>query len=384
MAERLVSVITDNIVSPLGLSTEENLAAVLAGKSAIRKQEDLWDLPEAFAASMFDQNKLIQTCDEEGIDRTLTLFERLVLLSVKLALVQTDIDITSRRVLFILSSTKGNIDLLRENPDALPPERVFLGETARIIARHLGNPNSPLVVSNACISGAAAQITAMRLLQSGLYDAAVICGADLLSPFIVSGFQSLKALSEAPCRPFDEERMGINLGDAAATIVLKADTSMYPKGWILHKGAIRNDAFHITNPSRTAEGCCRALQQVTEGLLSEDIAFINAHGTATLFNDEMEAVAIHRAGFQNVPTNSLKGYFGHTLGAAGIVETIISMHTADKGIVLGTKGFDALGTSRPIQVQATHSKMREANTFVKLMSGFGGCNAAMLFKKENP
>ena len=155
---------------------------------------------------------------------------------------------------------------------------------------------------------------------------------------------------------------------------------MSEDSWQAVKGAVRNDASHISNPSKTAEGCYRSLRSVTDGVDRTDIAFINVHGTSTLYNDEMEAVAIARAGLQDTPINSLKGYYGHTMGAAGVLETILSMHALDEGLVLATRGFEELGVSRRVNVSAQNMPV-SGNAFVKLLSGFGGCNAAMLFRK---
>lgn len=382
MADRIAIAVADNIVSPLGFTTADNYAAVKRGDTTLQRYEGLWGLPTPFAASMVNREKVLTACADAGINGSFTFFELMVLLSVTKALQQCDIDITSKRTLFVLSTTKGNIDLLRKSVPGVANERLMLGVTAKVIANYFHCPNEPVVVSNACISGLCAQIEAVRLLRAGFYDTVVVCGADILSPFIVSGFQSLMALSDEPCRPFDEERLGINLGDAAATIIYKGITADELKTgqWYMARDAIRNDAFHISGPSRTAEGCYRALQNVLQGVNTNDIAFVNAHGTATLFNDEMESVAIDRAGLSELPVNSLKGYFGHTMGAAGVLETIISMYAADEGIVLGTKGFENLGVSRRVNVSA-ENRQASKHAFVKMMSGFGGCNAAVAFRE---
>lgn len=382
MADRIAIAVADNIVSPLGFTTADNYAAVKRGDTTLQRYEGLWGLPTPFAASMVNREKVLTACADAGINGSFTFFELMVLLSVTKALQQCDIDITSKRTLFVLSTTKGNIDLLRKSVPGVANERLMLGVTAKVIANYFHCPNEPVVVSNACISGLCAQIEAVRLLRAGFYDTVVVCGADILSPFIVSGFQSLMALSDEPCRPFDEERLGINLGDAAATIIYKGITADELKTgqWYMARDAIRNDAFHISGPSRTAEGCYRALQNMLQGVNTNDIAFVNAHGTATLFNDEMESVAIDRAGLSELPVNSLKGYFGHTMGAAGVLETIISMYAADEGIVLGTKGFENLGVSRRVNVSA-ENRQASKHAFVKMMSGFGGCNAAVAFRE---
>ena len=379
VAERLAVVVADHIVSPLGFSTSNNYAAVKAGRTGLQRYSGKWGLPEPFMAALIDRDEALAVCEQAGIHGHYTFFERLAILSVQQALQQCEVDVTSSRTLLILSTTKGNVDLLREPQEGIAEERVLLGEAAKTIAAYFGNPNQPLVVSNACISGVCAQIEAERLLKAGVYDAVIVCGGDILSPFIVSGFQSLMALTDTPCRPFDEDRTGINLGDAVATIIYKGVTEQREGVWTVAKGAIRNDGYHISSPSKVGEGSFRALRQILEGVDAEEIAVVNAHGTATLFNDEMESVAIDRAGLGGVPVNSLKGYFGHTMGAAGILETIITMRALDEGLVLATKGYENLGVSRPVQV-TKQNQTTQKRTFVKMISGFGGCNAAMLLK----
>lgn len=379
VAERLAVVVADHIVSPLGFSTSDNYAAVKAGQTGLQRYSGKWGLPEPFMAALIDRDEALAVCERAGIHGHYTFFERLAILSVQQALQQCEVDVSSSRTLLILSTTKGNVDLLRESQEGIPEERVLLGETAKTIAAYFGNPNQPMVVSNACISGVCAQIEAERLLKAGVYDAVIVCGGDILSPFIVSGFQSLMALTDTPCRPFDEDRTGINLGDAVATIIYKGVTERREGVWTVAKGAIRNDGYHISSPSKVGEGSFRALRQILEGVDPEEIAVVNAHGTATLFNDEMESVAIDRAGLGGVPVNSLKGYYGHTMGAAGILETIITMRALDEGLVLATKGYENLGVSRPVQV-TKQNLTTQKRTFVKMISGFGGCNAAMLLK----
>lgn len=365
--------VADSIISPLGCSTEENYQAVKAGCSALREYR--WsDLPEPFVASLMEGERW------KGND-VLTRFETLVIEAINNILPQIDFDISSPRVIFVLSTTKGNVDLL-EGRDGTPADSSpYPGETARKIAAHFGNTNRPIVVSNACISGLCAQIAAVRALESGRYDYAVVVGADVQSRFIISGFQSFKALSPEPCKPFDANRLGLNLGEAAAAIVYQRVEKVQSGQWVAGTGAICNDANHISGPSRTGEGSYRALKTLLEDADVDDIAFVNVHGTATLYNDEMESIAIERAGLIDKPVNSLKGYYGHTMGAAGVMEVILSMRAVEDHTILGTKGFDSLGVSKNVKVCPEH-RSTDKNSFIKLLSGFGGCNAAMLFTRS--
>ena len=372
--------VAHNILSPLGMTTAENYAAVKAGRSMLKRYEGLWDLPEPFVASLMDRDKVEQDFVEIADNKKYTFFEKMIILSATKALKQTDIDPKSNKVQFVLSTTKGNVFLLDKRETGFPQERVLLGVAARQMTDFFHNPNTPLVVSNACISGVCAQIEAMRNLESGAFDYVVVVGCDVQSAFIVSGFQSFKALSVEPCKPFDANRTGLNLGDAAATIIYTRKDQVDENEWVACRGAIRNDANHISGPSRTGEGSYRALKVALGNVNSEQLAFINTHGTATLYNDEMESVAIERAGLAQVPVNGLKGYYGHTMGAAGILETILSMQAIDDNNILATRGFETIGVTHPL-VLSNQNQPTEKRMFIKLLSGFGGCNAALLMAK---
>ena len=372
--------IADNIISPLGMTSEANYEAIKAGRSELKHHDGLWGLPEPFVASLMNREAMAEEFASIQLDECYTFFEKMIILSASKAIQNAGIKASSENVLFILSTTKGNVFLLDKRETGFPQERVSLGMAARQMIDYFHNPNPPIVVSNACISGVCAQIEAMRNLESGCFDYVVVVGADTQSAFIVSGFQSFKALSSETCKPFDAQRCGLNLGDAAATIIYTRKDKANENDWVACRGAIRNDANHISGPSRTGEGSYRALCVTLGNIPAERIAFINAHGTATIYNDEMESVAIERAGLANVPVNALKGYYGHTMGAAGILESILSMKAIDEGIVLATKGFDTIGVTHPLKLSNQHQPT-EKKAFIKLLSGFGGCNAALLFAK---
>lgn len=365
-------IIADNIISPLGETSEENYLSVKAGRSGIRAYEPgTCNIPEGFYASLLFED-----------------FETLALRSAQKAIANAQktmgnaqLELKGKRTAFILSSTKGNIE-----------ENISLADSAQRIASQLGIDSQPIVVCNACISGLSALILGNRLIDSGLYDAAIVCGCDTPRQFILSGFQSLKALSPEPCRPFDMERMGLNLGEAAATLILSKNP-IQGNSWRMGDGFIRNDAFHISTPSKTADGLYLSLQRTLESFTKEisstckqidlkaHLAFINAHGTATLFNDQMESVAIGRAGLSDLPANAYKSFWGHTMGAAGILETIISMKAIDDDTILGTKGFSELGVSGKMNICA-ENRPTDKKGFIKMLSGFGGCNATIWAAKK--
>ena len=358
---RKVVCIGESILSPLGATPAENFAAVCRGESALQRYEGMFGVREPFVASLMDRS--LWTAPGR------TFFDSIVIAAARRAVEAAGIDPASPRTAFVLSTIKGNIEYI-------DTQDVTLACSARRLADAFGNPNPAVVVSNACISGLAALLQGRRMLLSGRFDHVVVVGAEVQSRFIVTGFQSLKALSEAPCKPFDAARDGLNLGEAAAAVVLGFGES----GWELVDGAVRNDANHISGPSRTGEGSYKALRYVLKHTSPEELAFVNVHGTSTLYNDEMEAIAIDRAGLLDVPVNALKGTFGHTMGAAGILESILSMHAVDTGLVLPTRGFSELGVSRSVRVSA-QAGTTDKRAFVKLLSGFGGVNGALLFRK---
>ena len=370
--------IADNIVSPLGLSTSENLNSILGGKSMLTAHQEEFGLPQPFVGSIFNREVMNMEFNKNiiGSDK-FTFFENLCILTASYAIKEAQIDPSQKEVVFVLSTTKGNVGCL-ENSE--PDSNCYLAESALKIASYFNNPNTPIVVSNACISGVCAQISAIRLLLSQKYKTAVVIGCDVLSKFIISGFQSFKALSDNLCKPYDQNRQGLNLGEASATIILQRNQNPESDNWYYLNSSIHNDANHISGPSRTGEGSYRVLKDITKEIPFEEIAFINVHGTATPYNDEMESIAIHRAEMDEIPINALKGYYGHTLGAAGVLETILSMKAADKGIIIATKGFDIIGTSYSVNIS---SKQRDTDkrTIIKILSGFGGTNAGIAYRK---
>lgn len=381
--QQAVYILSDNIISSLGHTTDENLQHLTQGESGIKLCTDPAFSIFPFYTSRIDYERLLGDFKNFGNGNPYTKLEKMLILSVSEALKQCEIDPSSPRTLMILSSTKGNIDLLDE-PLGFDRERIYLWKLAQIIGEYFQCRNTPLIISNACISGLMAILVGKRLIEDGSYDHVIVSGADLVTHFVVSGFQSFKAVSPDPCKPFDIMRDGITLGEAAGTIILGKETQGSDISPVkITGGASSNDANHISGPSRTGDGLFLALRKaMTEaGLTAEDIGHISAHGTATVFNDEMESRAFGLAGLTNVPVNSLKGYWGHTLGAAGIIEAIAGIHSMKNNYLIKTLGFNTLGVPVGINVICDFRGYKQKN-FLKTASGFGGCNAAVIFEKS--
>ena len=374
----MIKVLSTNITSPLGFTTKENYQSIKNGRSALSVYHDWKGVPSLFTASLFNEDQAKQL-EREGFTR----FESMAIYSILEAISHTDVDVSSERTGLVISTTKANVEELSSSPDNDGDYR-GPGQSAVKIARALGFTTDPIVVCNACISGVTAQVLADRLISGGSYDTMVVCGADCQSAFVVAGFMSFKSLSPYECRPFDIERLGLNLGEAAATIVFGkvSATDSDNLSWKLVAGSLNNDAYHVSAPSPDGDGTYRAARSILEHVRPDSLATVSVHGTATMFNDQMESKAIERAQLSDVPVSALKGYYGHTLGAAGVLETIITMEAADDGIVLPVRGYSEIGVSGRVNI-SDQCRTTGNTSFIKLISGFGGCNGAVAFAKTS-
>lgn len=380
------------LITSLGFGIQENTEAIRACRSGIRIQEAGRISDSPLLAGMIDAVELERRAKEMQIT-DYPRMEQLFILAVQEVIFQSEASLREPDCALLLSTTKGNVDLLSKQVASdelvalgesngssiqLPTDSpAFLWKMAERIGNFFGACNQVDVISNACISGVSALIVAKRQIESGRYKRIIVAGGDILSHFITSGFLSFRSVSAQRCRPYDIQRDGLSLGEACGAVLL--ETQGNANDIILSGGAVSNDANHISGPSRTGDGLAMAINQAMEEaeVTPGDISFINAHGTATVYNDEMEAKAIHLAGLSTVPVNSLKPYFGHTLGASGIIETILCMEQLKTGIFYGTLGYETLGVPMPVTVYSTHQPM-PMKCCVKTASGFGGCNAAVV------
>ncbi len=394
MVRKKVYVIAGGMITSLGRGMDRNVAAIRSGFTGVSlhggflKDGDGKDIP--VMCGLVPEG-IVRTLEEEFAsgEKKLTRLELLAAGALSDAVSDAGSRgretcsgkerSTERRAL-VLSSTKGNIGILKEPDCGIPdlPEDVFPDVTAKKIGRLFGySPDDVYTVSNACISGVSSMVVAKRFIEYGLYDEVAVVGADELSEFIVSGFASFRSLSPEPCRPYDASRCGLNLGEAAAAVIL----SSRPESGaiVLSGGSVSDDANHISGPSRTGDGLYFAMRDAMEdaGVSREDISFVSLHGTATVYNDEMESKAVSLAGLSETPVQSLKPYTGHTLGASGVVETLFCIRQMQSGELWGTPGFRESGVPMPLDVSA-ESKRIGMRHCIKTASGFGGCNAAIV------
>lgn len=381
---QVVYAISDNIISSLGVNTQENLRQIYAEQSGITRIEDSQLYVEPVMASRLNWERVSSMPGYAAHD-TYSRLERVMIASATDALSKTDIQPDELDTIFIFSTTKGNVDVLAKNNGTVPTD-AYLYTTAQRVADHFNAANPPIVVSNACISGVVAPILAEHMLRTGKYTNAIIIGGDLLTEFVISGFESFKSVSISLCRPYDQNHDGLNLGEGVATLIVSTDASKVKdkKPIMLAGGSTSNDANHISGPSRTGEELKMAIESALAeaGLTADDIDMADAHGTATVYNDEMEAKAINLSGLGSKPLISLKSYFGHTLGASGLIETIVCIEALRQQMIPRTLGFENAGDTMHVNV-STQTSPATLRNIVKTASGFGGCNAALVLSTTN-
>lgn len=273
------------------------------------------------------------------------------------------------------------------------PERGRLREVAMhdcaastlAIVRHCGIEGYTTTVSTACSSAANAVLTAARLIRCGIADRMVAGGTDALSLFTLGGFGSLMILDKQPCRPFDADRAGLNLGEGAGYIVLQREDTLQKEPYAyLAGGANANDAYHQTASSASGEGCYKAMSDTLRkaGVAADKIDYVNAHGTGTPNNDLSESRALCRLFANKVPPfSSTKGFTGHTLAAAGGMEAVFSVQALHRGVICPNLNF-----SRPIEetglIPVTERRDAPLHYVLSNSLGFGGNCTSLLFSKD--
>jgi 3-oxoacyl-[acyl-carrier-protein] synthase I len=244
------------------------------------------------------------------------------------------------------------------------------------VRRTLALEGPAMTVSTACSSSAKVFAAAARYIEAGIVDAAVVGGVDSLCLTTMHGFASLQLVSDEPCRPFDASRKGMSIGEAAGFALVERGSGPLS---LLGYGE-SSDAYHMSTPQPDGEGALGAMREALSraSLAPEDIDYVNAHGTATPANDRAEDRALMRLFGKRVPVSSTKGFTGHTLGAAGIVEAIVCFLALEHGFLPATLNSSALepGLESVILLENRAAGVRRAlsNSF-----GFGGSNCSLVF-----
>ncbi len=290
------------------------------------------------------------------------------------------IDLAS--TVFIYCAAKGDIRTIDIGPSGHDYPSPLLELQAQQITKVLGiKPARTISISNACASGAAGVEVAKEYLERGMFSSAILFGFDSISEFVATGFNALGALSSQRARPFDSARNGLTLGEGVAIAILHADPKRRCDAEVVGAGS-SNDANHRTGPSRTGDGLFRAVVAAVNdaGCQQLKIGAVKCHGTATPFNDAMEAKAIKSFFCDDIPPCfSLKGALGHTSGGGSLMELLISVHLLKKRIAPPTAGFSSLGVEEPIPVSSSRQQIN-GDSILCLSAGFGGLNSAVIIK----
>lgn len=256
------------------------------------------------------------------------------------------------------------------------------------VAELLNIRGPSMTISTACSSSAKVFASAARWLNMGLVDAVLVGGADTLCLSVLHGFHALQLVSENTCKPFDVNRDGINIGEAAGFAILARRGDVSKHNIIAHKGIAlsgygeSSDAHHMSHPHPDGEGARLAIAQALETarLSPKNIGYINLHGTASRANDTIEGNLISRLFPHTTFASSTKGWTGHTLGAAGIVEAIIAMETLHTGLIPGTLNLQRVDPEIDLVMSAENSSA-DVEHVMSNSFGFGGNNAALIFSK---
>ncbi len=294
-----------------------------------------------------------------------------------------------RRAL-VLSTTKAGINALEKrfrgepcSTDALRHIRPDL--LAADLASETAVRGAVQCVSVACISGLLAIEQGASIINRGMADLVYAVGVDILSHFVLAGFTSLKSLDPEGCRPFDKGRIGLSLGEAGAAVVLArselaAETAAVVSGW-----GTSNDANHLTGPSRDGSGLASAITRALEKACCQpaDVDYLHLHGTGTPYNDAMESLAVRRVFGENAPpVGSSKGMLGHTLGAAGVLETILCVLALREKVMPGTPRLSHPDPVAPASILSAPRQVQKLNRVLKVNCGFGGTNSALVLERR--
>jgi len=381
------------IVSAIGLSVEENLSALMEGRSGIGPVRILDEAKDLLVGEVKLSNETLI----EQLGLTVKNVSRTSLLGLKAAKEAwgNSLHTPELRTGIISATSVGGMDrseifykdyLSENNPDFELLKTHDSGSTTERIAAELGISGYINTLSTACSSGANAIMLGARLLLQGKLDRVLVGGSDALTRFTINGFRSLMIYDDAWCRPFDESRSGLNLGEGAAFLLLENEKSTqisgneticYVNGW-----ANAADAYHQTASSPEGTGATLAIKHAIEksGISISDISYINAHGTGTKNNDLSESVALKNVFGEHIPPfSSTKSFTGHTLAAAGAIEAVFSILAIRHNLAYPNLNYKTEIAETGLVPVTRLQKELQINAVLSNSFGFGGNNSSLVF-----
>lgn len=383
------------VVSPLARGAAETMDRLVAGDRALRPLSlfSVEGSRSRIAAEVLGLTaaEVAPPGEEEGWSRT----DAMAVLAVREALAQSKLD-PAELDLIVGGTTAGMFETedllawLSRDPGAITPLKRMLSHPLSATADHVRSAVGPFrrvrSICSACSSGANAILLAATWLREGRAARVIAGGADGLCRLTYTGFGALSALDPNPCRPFDKRRAGLNLGEGAGFLVLETESAARARGALpiveLSGWAVGAEAHHITNPEKEGRTAARVMAAALRraGLSPADIDYVNAHGTATPLNDAMEAAALRAClgrEVERVPVSSSKGQIGHTLGAAGAIEAVITALAIQRGVMPPTMGLEEVDPACQLE-HVTEARRAPVRAAMSSSFGFGGTDSVLV------
>jgi 3-oxoacyl-[acyl-carrier-protein] synthase II len=393
------------VVSPLGCGVPDFWTALVAGRSGLGpiRSFDTGGATNAVAAEVagFRPAEHLSGSEIERLDRV----SQFAVAAARQATAEARLDLARldrTRIGVILATTLGGVAIgegyqrAQAGGASFPARRLlqvpYYAVAARL-GRMLGVRGPVVSPSIACASGTHAVGLALEFIRAGHGDAFVVGGAESLSPFVLHGFNCLRATTADTVRPFDARRRGLLLGEGAAVLVIESAAHAAARGIDaplvveVAGSGLAGDASHITAPARDGSGAARAMRAALRdaGVEPAAVDFVSAHGTGTPYNDAMEIAALATVlgeSAARIPVNSIKGAIGHTLGAAGSFEVIMAVQVLREGVIPPTVNCEELDPACRLDVVRGEARHRDVRTVLSTSSAFAGNNAALVLRRR--
>jgi 3-oxoacyl-[acyl-carrier-protein] synthase II len=390
-----VAVVAAGIVSPLGFGMEETLGSLRQGSDCVAPVTAFpVDRCRCQTAGQVSDTRLVEANRFLRHPERLHRVAQMMILALKEALAQAD---GFQPELTVMGTTSGGMTFGEQYYRSLAAKKAPSRHAASLIANY--TPQKPVmdaqeafgitapcqVIANACASGTNAIGHAFDCIRSGRYQRVLAGGYDAISELVFVGFDSLQASTPERCRPFDSERSGLVLGEGAAILALEnLETAQNRGAQILAEVigyGISTDNHHLTQPNPSGIGPRQAMEGAlrSAAISEEEIDYVNAHGTATPFNDASEGRAIAEL-FDGVPVSSTKGMMGHSLGAAGAIEAVVSLLALQHQVLPPNINFRRGDADLDLNIVANNAQAGRVRTVLSNSFGFGGTNASVILR----
>ena len=394
--KKIIAVTGIGVVTPYGIGMASLYEGLLAGKSCLVPAKNIFPNFEGTTATVSTLGDLNNSPDFRH-----SRSDRLAMVAAEDAVAELDRQQSwFRESGVVMASTVGGLSeidpTIMQNPSAwyrqkqgLARARTYaVGHVATSVGKHFALEGPCCAVSVACASGGMAIALAANMLLDGEAPMVLAGGSDALCPFTLSGFNALQSLDKEPCRPFDQHRKGLNIGEGAAVLVLETLDAAVARGakvlGTLRGWAMTNDATHPTAPQKQGLGmadCINRAMQMAQAS-ADDIGFVNAHGTGTPLNDIAEANAydiVFRERSRPIPVSSTKSYFGHCLGSAGAIEAAITLASIQSETIFPTLRLTNPIPSASVDWVRDTVRHQPVGMGMSVSLGFGGSNAVLIF-----